>query len=111
ALYTLGGVALRQDRNDDAIRAFSEAIALTATRNEPFVLGQAYTGLAAAEVNAGAFDAAADDLGRARVAIELAGDTLQLARIDANEGVLDNARGRPAEALPILKRAADRFTQ
>jgi DNA-binding winged helix-turn-helix (wHTH) protein/tetratricopeptide (TPR) repeat protein len=110
-LYMLGGVSLRQDRNDDAIRAFTEAIALTVTRNEPFVLGQAYTGLAAAEVNAGAFDAAADDLGRARVAIELAGDTLQLARIDANEGVLDNARGRPAEALPILKRAADRFTQ
>jgi DNA-binding winged helix-turn-helix (wHTH) protein/tetratricopeptide (TPR) repeat protein len=111
ALYALGGVSLRQDRNDDAMRAFGEAIALAATRNEPAVLGQAYTGLAAALVNLGRFDEAADNLGRARVAVALAGDTLALARVDANEGVLDNARGRPAEALPILERAAGRFRQ
>ena len=90
---------------------FGEAIALTSTRNEPAVLGQAYTGLAAAQVNLGRFDEAADNLGRARVAVGLAGDTLQLARVDANEGVLDNARGRHAEALPILQRAAERFRQ
>ncbi len=111
ALYQLGTVALRQDRNDDAIRAFNEAIALTATRNEPGVLGRAYTGLAAAQVNIGHFDEAADNLGRARVAGGLSGDNLQLARIDGNEGVLDNARGRHAEALPILARAAERFRQ
>jgi DNA-binding winged helix-turn-helix (wHTH) protein/tetratricopeptide (TPR) repeat protein len=111
ALYILGGVALRQDRNDDALRAFGESIALTSTRNEPAVLGQAYTGLAATLVNLGRFDEAADNLGRARVAVELAGDTLALARVDANEGVLDNARGRHAEALPILQRAAQRFAQ
>jgi DNA-binding winged helix-turn-helix (wHTH) protein/tetratricopeptide (TPR) repeat protein len=109
ALYMFGGVALRQDRNDDAKRAFGEAIALTATRDEPSVLAQAYTGLAAAQVNVAEFDAAADNLARARVAAELAGDTLQLARVDANEGVLDNARGRHAEALPILARASERF--
>lgn len=111
ALYSLGGVSLRQDRNDDAMRAFGEAITLTVTRNEPAVLGQAYTGLAAALVNLGRFDEAADNLGRARVAVELAGDRLALARVDANEGVLDNARGRHAEALPILQRAAERFQQ
>ena len=111
ALYILGAVALRQDRNDDALRSFGESIALTAPRNEPAVLGQAYTGLAATLVNLGRFDEAADNLGRARVAVELAGDTLALARVDANEGVLDNARGRHAEALPILERAAQRFQQ
>ncbi len=93
------------------MRAFDEAIALTATRNEPAVLGRAYTGLAAALVNVARFDEAADNLGRARVAVGLSGDNLQLARIDANEGVLDNARGRHAEALPILQRAAERFRQ
>jgi DNA-binding winged helix-turn-helix (wHTH) protein/tetratricopeptide (TPR) repeat protein len=111
ALYQLGAVSLRQDRNDDAMHAFGEAIALTATRNEPGVLGRAYIGLAAAAVNIGRFDEAADNLGRARVAAGLAGDNLQLALIDANEGVLDNARGRHAEALPILHRAAERFRQ
>jgi len=110
-LYQLGAVSLRQDRYDDAMRAFNESIALTATRNEPGVLGRAYTGLAAAQVNIGHFDEAADNLGRARVAVGLSGDNLQLARIDANEGVLDNARGRHAEALPILTRAAERFQQ
>jgi DNA-binding winged helix-turn-helix (wHTH) protein/tetratricopeptide (TPR) repeat protein/TolB-like protein len=109
ALYTLGAVAVREDRNADAVRAFGEAIALTETRNEPAVLGQAYTGLAAAQVNLGHHDDAANDLARARVALALAGDSLALARVDANEGVLDNARGRPAEALPILRRAAERF--
>jgi len=111
ALYSLGAVSLRQDRNDVAMRHFTESIELATARNEPSVLGQAYTGLAAAQVNVGRFDEAADNLGRARVAVELAGDTLQLARVDANEGVLDNARGRHAEALPILERAADRFRQ
>ncbi len=111
ALYQVGAVSLRQDRNDEAMRAFGEAITLTSTHNEPGILGRAYTGLAAAQVNIGHFDEAADNLGRARVAVGLSGDNLQLARIDANEGVLDNARGRHAEALPILERAAARFQQ
>jgi DNA-binding winged helix-turn-helix (wHTH) protein/tetratricopeptide (TPR) repeat protein len=109
ALYTLGAVCVREDRNADGVRAFEEAIALTETRNEPAVLGQAYTGLAAALVNLGRHDEAANDLARARIALALAGDSLALARVDANEGVLDNARGRHAEALPILQRAAERF--
>ena len=111
ALYQVGAVSMRQDRNDEAMRAFAEAITLTSTHNEPGILGRAYTGLAAAQVNIGRFDEAADNLGRARVAVGLSGDNLQLARIDANEGVLDNARGRHAEALPILERAAERFRQ
>ena len=111
ALYLLGAVAVREDRSTDALRAFDEAIALTETGREPGVLGQAHTGRAAALVNLGRFDEAAVDLARARIALELAGDALALARVDANEGVLDNARGRHAEALQILQRAADRFTR
>ena len=109
ALFTLGAVAVREDRNADAVRAFDEAIAIAGQRNESGVLGRAYTGRAAALVNLGRHDEAAADLGRARVALALAGDKLALARVDANEGVLDNARGRPAEALAVLQRAADHF--
>ncbi len=109
ALYAGGVVALRQDRSSDAERAFTEAIALTETRDEPGVLGRAYTGLAAAGVNLGRFDAAAAALARARVALEMAGDALALAAVDANEGVLDNARDRPSDALPVLARAAASF--
>jgi tetratricopeptide (TPR) repeat protein len=111
ALYLLGAVAVREDRSPDALRAFDEAITLTEAGREPGVLGQAHTGRAAALVNLGRFDEAAVDLARARIALELAGDALALARVDANEGVLDNARGRHAEALQILQRAADRFAR
>ena len=109
ALFTLGAVAVREDRSEDAVRAFDEAIDIAGRRNESGVLGRAYTGRAAALVNLGKHDDAAADLGRARVALALAGDNLGLARVDANEGVLDNARGRPAEALAVLQRAADHF--
>ena len=111
ALYLLGAVAVREDRSVDALRAFDEAISLTEAGREPGVLGQAHTGRAAALVNLGRYDEAAVDLARARIALELAGDALALARVDANEGVLDNARGRHAEALQILQRAADRFAR
>ena len=109
ALYTVGAVALREDRSDDAERAFAEAAALSTRQDNPAVRGQAFMGLAAARVNLGRYDEAADDLARARIALGMADDTLALARVDANEGVLDNARGRPAEALPVLRRAAERF--
>jgi tetratricopeptide (TPR) repeat protein len=109
ALFMLGAVEVRDDRSPQALQAFDEAIELAESGREPRVLGQAYTGRAAALVNLGRFDEAAADLARARIALELAGDSLALARVDANEGVLDNARGRHAEALRILQRAATRF--
>ncbi|MET0227074.1 MAG: hypothetical protein ABW187_11570, partial [Dokdonella sp.] len=106
-LQTLGAIAIRDARNADAVPAFEEAIALTETRREPNVLGKSYTGLAIAMTDMQRFDEAANALARARVALSLAGDALSLAGVDDNEGLLDNARGRPAEALPALQRAAD----
>jgi tetratricopeptide (TPR) repeat protein len=52
------------------------------------------------------FDEAAAALARARVVLSLAGDALGMAAVDDNEGLLDNARGRPAEALPAFERSA-----
>ncbi|HEY6940834.1 winged helix-turn-helix domain-containing protein, partial [Dokdonella sp.] len=109
ALHMLGALAVREDRSADAVPIFEEAIRLTESRHEPVVVGQAYTGLAAALVNLWRFDEAASALARARIALTLANDTLSLARVDANEGILNSNRGRHAEALPVLQRAADRF--
>lgn len=111
ALYISGAIAVREDRNDDAVRQFDEAVALSAAADDARVLGQASTGLAAALVNLGQYGQAETAIARARVALNLAGDTLALARVDANEGVLDIARGRPADALPLLARASERFRQ
>jgi DNA-binding winged helix-turn-helix (wHTH) protein/tetratricopeptide (TPR) repeat protein len=111
ALHMLGAITVREDRSADAIPIFGEVIRLTESAHEPGVLGQAYTGLAAALINLARYDEAADALAHARIALALANDLLALARVDANEGILDNNRGRHAEALPILQRAAVRFRQ
>jgi tetratricopeptide (TPR) repeat protein len=80
-----------------------------ATRDQPAVLGQAYTGLASALADQGRYAEAALAFGRARVPLVLAGDTLALARVDANEGMLERLRGRPEVALPLLQRAVGVF--
>jgi len=107
ALYVLAAIDIRQDRSADALGLLEEAAALASAGDDSDMLGQVHTAAAAASVNLGRFDDAAAGFARARVAY--AGNPLAIARVDANEGVLDNARGHPAEALSILERAADRF--
>jgi len=109
ALRLLGAITVREDRSIEAIPLFEEAVRLTESAREPSVLGQAYTGLAAAQTNLAHYDEAAAALARARVALTLAKDPLGLARVDANEGILHNNRGRHAEAVPVLRRAAGAF--
>jgi len=108
-LNAIGAVAVRQDEPGRALAAYDEAVWLLETRPEPAALGQAYTGRAAALAESRRLDEASADFSRARIALELSGDTLALARVEANEGVLDNMRNRYAEALPILERSAQRF--
>jgi len=107
ALYTLAAIDIRQDRSVEALPLLEQAAAIATAGEDSDMVGQAHTAIAAADVNLGRFDDAAAGFARARIAY--AGNPLALARVDANEGVLDNARGRPAEALPVLDRAADRF--
>ncbi len=108
-LNAIGAVAVRQDEPGRALSAYDEAVRLLEIRREPAALGQAYTGRAAALAESRRLDEASADFSRARIALELAGDSLALARVEANEGVLDNMRNRYAEALPILERSAQRF--
>jgi DNA-binding winged helix-turn-helix (wHTH) protein/tetratricopeptide (TPR) repeat protein len=108
-LYTLGAVDMREDRSADAEPLLTEALKLRSRENQPAELGETYTLLAAALINLGRYEEAGDALARARVQLGLAGDTLALAIVDANEGNLDIERGHPAEALPILQRAQDCF--
>lgn len=109
ALRLLGAITVREDHSAEAIPVFEEAIRLIDGAHEPSVLGQTYTGLAAAQTNLAHYEEAAAALARARVALTLANDPLALARVDANEGILHNNRGRHAEALPVLRRASDAF--
>lgn len=108
-LYTLGAVEIREDRSADAEPLLTEALKLRSREGQPAELGETYTALAGALINLGRYEEAGDALARARVQLGLTGDTLALATVDANEGTLDVARGRPAEALTLLQHAKDCF--
>jgi len=110
-LNGLGSIAVREDKPEQAERAFDEAIALLEPRSEPAQLGIAYLGRAGAAEEQRHFDAAAADYARARIALRQANDTLALVRVAANEGFLDLDQGRPAQALPQFIAATEGFKQ
>lgn len=108
-LNGLGSVAIRRNQMVAAERYFSESIGLLRSGGEIRALGQAYTGLAITQAAQHRFDEALGTFANARVQLEKAGDEMAVARVDANLGILDVERGRYAEAVAGLRRAAARF--
>jgi DNA-binding winged helix-turn-helix (wHTH) protein/tetratricopeptide (TPR) repeat protein len=108
-LNGLGHIAMRRDSPDTAMVFYVEAVSLLQDRNEPAEIGQAYMGRGSAAQTMGHYDAALAAFSQAHIAFELAGDRLALARLEANEGMLDASRGQFAAAAPTLERAAQRF--
>ncbi|HUD42531.1 MAG TPA: winged helix-turn-helix domain-containing protein [Dokdonella sp.] len=88
---------------------YDEALTLLGDRPLPVLRAAAHAWRGIAYAKAGAAGAARGDFALARVVLQQAGDALGLARIDVNEGLLDLADGRPADALPLLRRAAATF--
>lgn len=99
----------RVGRLADGEQACSRAIALLETRNEPADLGRAYSDRGITRLLLRQLDAAAQDFARARIALNLAGDALQLARVDGNESNLDMQQGRYGEVIAIQQRIGERF--
>jgi DNA-binding winged helix-turn-helix (wHTH) protein len=110
-LNGLGSIGVREDKPEQAQKAFDEAIALLESRSEPAQLGIAYLGRAGAAEEQGHFEAAAADYARARIALRQANDTLALVRVAANEGFMDLDQNRPAQALPQFIAATEGFKQ
>ena len=108
-LTVLGSIAIHTGDGTGALRVCAEATTLLTDRNEPDALGRAFMGCGVANASMGRFDAAAADFARSRIALEITGDALSLARVEANEGLMENTRGHYAEGASILRRAADRF--
>ncbi|ODU35820.1 MAG: hypothetical protein ABS97_03065 [Lysobacteraceae bacterium SCN 69-320] len=104
----LGAVAFKRQQYGVAEHEFGEAIALL-DRSDTRDLGIAYNGRAVARNAQRRFDEALADFAEARVALELAGDSIHLVLADANLGTLNFNRGRYAEAATSLTRAAERF--
>jgi DNA-binding winged helix-turn-helix (wHTH) protein/tetratricopeptide (TPR) repeat protein len=109
ALNTFAAVNIRTGRADAAATAYAEAIALLEGSTERSPLGLAYLGRGLVALVRTQYDAAAADLGRARVEMQAAGDALGVAQVDLNLGLLEVARYHPAAALPMLQGAEERF--
>jgi DNA-binding winged helix-turn-helix (wHTH) protein/tetratricopeptide (TPR) repeat protein len=92
-----------------ALPACDASIALLESRNEPLALGRAYSDRGVLHARSGRRDAALADFAQSRIALTLAGDPLLLAQLDGNESTVEMVHGRPAEAAPILERAARTF--
>jgi len=107
-LNARGSTRIRRGTFADGGRDFEAALALLPD-GAPLERGLALVGRGNARVAAHRFDEALADFGAARVALETSGDALGVARVDANIGMLELYRGRPAEAFGYLGGAADRF--
>ena len=106
-LNARGAMLVRLERLDEAEVAYDEAAAQAG--GHPAELGQALSGRAVVHAMNARFDRALADFSRARVELRRGGDALAVARIDANLGILENDRGRPAQALPLLASAEEAF--
>jgi DNA-binding winged helix-turn-helix (wHTH) protein/tetratricopeptide (TPR) repeat protein len=101
------GAAERQTGNWDLARQrFDESIHLLDDLNQPLLLGRAYVGRAAIGSLQGRYDDAQADFSHARIAFALAGDSLEVARTEANQGVLEAMQAHPSQALSLLSDAA-----
>jgi DNA-binding winged helix-turn-helix (wHTH) protein/tetratricopeptide (TPR) repeat protein len=88
---------------------FDAALAALVGQADVLERGRARLGRANSRVAEHRYADALSDFGAARIDLESAGDLLGVARVDANLGMLELERGRPAAALGYLPAAADRF--
>ncbi len=108
-LIARGATRTRRGAFADGGRDYAAALALLGTDGAAQQRGDARQGRANSFVAAHRYADALADFGAARIELEAAGDVLGVARVDANLGMLELDRGRPAAALGYLPGAADRF--
>jgi DNA-binding winged helix-turn-helix (wHTH) protein/tetratricopeptide (TPR) repeat protein len=108
-LVARAGVQVRLGDYARAESDFDQAVALIAPADHPADAAEALAGRGIARVALKQFEAAGADLGAARLQMVRANDAFGATRVDANLGLLELVRQRPAAALPWLASAAARF--
>jgi len=106
----LGGAELQRPDFAAAQAAFTEAIALVGDHGSQQLLGNAYLSRGASFANRNRFEEAMADFGRARVALDRAGDRIGIARLDINIAAADAFRGRLPQALEAQNRSIQVLT-
>lgn len=109
ALSVRAKLHYRGRRFVEAERDYGKAIGVLQTAGSPDELGNALAGRAIARTVLRQLDAAAADLGQARIQLQQAGDRPGLAQVDMYFGVIEGERGRFEAAVPYLAKAADTF--
>lgn len=107
----IGATHIRMGRAAEAEKETSTAIALLNGLNAPALLGKAYMRRGVARSLLGNNDPALADFAQARIAMQLAGDTLGIALVELNEGALNGLRNHPADALASFVRAEKHFAR
>jgi len=101
----LGGVAYYRGDLQLAISRFDESVALLENRDEPVLSGEIYARHGGLRTLQQRYDEASADFARARTAFALAGDTLDLAVVELNEGSMEAMRDRQPQALSLFRQA------
>ena len=106
----LGGAELQRPDFEAAQAAYAESIVLLHDGGDQQLLGNAYLGRGTSYANLKRFEEAMADFGRARIALDRAGDRIGIARLDIDMAAADAYRGRLAQSLESQDRAIRVFT-
>ena len=109
ALIGLSGPIAQEGDLGAAQDKLGEAIDILRGLDSPQLLGQALYGRGTFRMVQGRLDEADADFSQARIAFDLAGDSLQMARLQGHQATLLALRHRHAQALAMWSSAADRF--
>lgn len=109
AFITRGATRSRLGDFDASWRDFDAALQAMPADTPPLERARALSGRGTNAIPTRRLDTALDDMGQARSLFDAAGDTFGTARVDANLGMLELYRARPAAALDHLDAAAERL--
>ncbi|GAB3371397.1 hypothetical protein GCM10027431_20190 [Lysobacter rhizosphaerae] len=109
ALMGQGAVEIRRGNFPAAESRYTEALTVLESRasdvDDPALLGNAYNGRGVARVQQGKMDAAVQDMGRARIAMQRSGNLIEAATVGSNLGQMETRRGHYSQALQEFDRA------
>jgi len=99
----LGAVEIRRGNFAAAETRYTEALSVLETSRDvsidPSLLGNAYNGRGVAQVEQDKMSGAVQDMGRARIAMQQAGNLVEAAMVDSNLGIIETRRGHYEQAL------------